>query len=423
MTVQEFYTKHQLIYTLHPVEFSRKEVMYDGFKIVVFSYTKAAVGEYKLFKELDAFEMRGITFVFNTDDTVYKCFLALRKFYNVDENEDNTFDILDKKIIICVNNKDDGSLIQVIELPNGKILGKTKNDFFGFHSTRATELLHSPEFKYHYDFSKTWLSADCTPMFEYVGTAESEARVVLKYPKEDLILIRIRNNITGEFVNIHDLSEEDHRNMTINKKLNFTSLSEIREYLNNAEDIEGVVITWADGTMNKWKCLWYCKNHYFRMDFLKEKFRENVIIQAVIDQALDRKIAKDNSDTISIDKDVISQLKSILTEESDKEVLERCILKFETVEKTINKLVNQVFFKVKEIYDYYLNEKPLRRVLYEKYGNTPEFSIISSSIDKEGNLNLHIDNDKDLILERIYVYIERNTRKLEMAKNFLKKIN
>jgi len=421
MTAQELYDKHQNIYEKYPVEFSRKEVSVRGFKIVTFSYTKAAVGEYKLFKDIDAFEMRGITFVFNLDDSLFRCYLALKKFYNVNENEDTLFNVLKTKVIISVDNKDDGSLIQFIELPDYNIIGKTKNDFFGFHATRATELLHLPNYKYHYDFTQSWLKKNHTVMFEYVGTAESEARVVLKYPKEDLILIRIRNNETGEYVDIHSLDADVYKHITVNKRLPLYSLEEIQEYLNNAENIEGVVITFPD-CMAKWKCLWYCKNHYFRMDFLKEKFRENVIIKAVIDQALDREIVEGDTDSISIDKDVISQLKLILTEDSDKEVLERCVAKFEGVETLINKLVNEIFFKVKDIYDFCLNNKPLRKDIFFKYGKTPEFSIISNFICRDGNLAIDIHNDKDLILERIYKFIEKNTNKLEKAKTFLKTI-
>lgn len=408
MTVQELYDKHQAIYEKNPVEFSRKEVFIDGYKIVVFNYTKAAVGEYKLFKVLDAFEMRGLTFVYDKNDKLYKCFRALRKFYNVDENEDNTFDLLKQKTILYVNNKDDGSLIQFIDLPNGKIIAKTKNDFFGFHATRANELIVREDFNGHYLFIKKWLDNNHTSMFEYVSTMESEARVVLKYLKEDLILIRVRNNETGDLVDIYEIPVPE--TITLNKKLELKTLEEIKAYLSGAENIEGVVITWSDGTMNKWKCEWYCQKHYFRMDFLKEKFRENVIVREIINGTID---------------DVLAGMRSALNSETDKDVLERCIDRINYVLEAVNKISTEIFNKVKEIYDYIRDNKPERVTVYKKYCHEPAFNIISKFLDKDGNLNLSfgIDNDKDQIIERIYKYIEKNTNKLEKAKNFIKNEN
>ena len=56
----------------------------NGYDVSVFNYRLAT---YDDFRSENAFEMRGLTFVFNTDGTLYKRFLGLHKLFNVNETE------------------------------------------------------------------------------------------------------------------------------------------------------------------------------------------------------------------------------------------------------------------------------------------------------------------------------------------------
>ena len=111
----------------NPVFYETKHKVH-GYDVSVFNYRLAT---YDDFRSENAFEMRGLTFVFNSDGTLYKRFLGLHKFFNVNETEiTQAHDIKDYEVI-NVSEKLDGSLITFIELPNGEIVPKTKNAFDG----------------------------------------------------------------------------------------------------------------------------------------------------------------------------------------------------------------------------------------------------------------------------------------------------
>ena len=99
----------------------------NGYTVSVFNYRLATFND---FSSCNAFEMRGLTFVFNHDGTLYKRFPGLHKFFNVNETETTQLKTLENYKVIDVSDKLDGSMITFIELPNGDIVPKTKNSFY-----------------------------------------------------------------------------------------------------------------------------------------------------------------------------------------------------------------------------------------------------------------------------------------------------
>ena len=145
----------------------------DGYNISIFNYRLTT---YNDFITYGAFELRGLAFVFNLDGSVYKRFLLMEKFFNINENESTLFDVIKDKKVKSVYLKEDGSIISFIELPNGKIAAKSKMSFESEQAIMAQKLFESNG--NINKFVKDCISKDLSPIFEYVGPMN---RVVVKY--------------------------------------------------------------------------------------------------------------------------------------------------------------------------------------------------------------------------------------------------
>ena len=80
----------------------------DGYDVSIFNYRLAT---YSNFSDLNGFELRGLTFVFNKDGSLFKRYLLVEKFFNVNENESTRLEDLKKLTIKSVYEKEDGSIV------------------------------------------------------------------------------------------------------------------------------------------------------------------------------------------------------------------------------------------------------------------------------------------------------------------------
>ena len=116
--------------------FYESKFVVDGYNISVFNYRLAPYkdfvtpSEYR--SEVKAYEMRGLTFVFNNDGSIFNRFLLLEKFFNLNQVPESMYSIVKDYKIKFVNNKEDGSIASYIQLPNGKVIGKSKMGFDKF---------------------------------------------------------------------------------------------------------------------------------------------------------------------------------------------------------------------------------------------------------------------------------------------------
>lgn len=263
--------------------FYKTETLIDGYKVVTFNYF---ICDYNMFANplkdgsgINAFDMRGVTFVFNEDGTLYKRFLMLKKFFNVNQVAETQFDVLKNKKIKNVTMKEDGSLIAFMQLPNGKVFAKTQAGFTNEQSIQAMNL-----YKADRDlrtFINEMFCANYTPLFEYVAY---DNRIVLKYSGRDLRFIGIRNNETGEYISATSTSVNEVFGVRTVNTMKITSLAELNENMKTAEDIEGVVVEFEDGQLVKWKTAWYFKMHGIRTMHI---FREDFVIEAYLTEKLD----------------------------------------------------------------------------------------------------------------------------------------
>ena len=261
----------------NPVFYETKHKV-NGYDVSVFNYRLAT---YDDFRSENAFEMRGLTFVFNTDGTLYKRFLGLHKFFNVNETEiTQAHDIKDYEVI-NVSNKLDGSMITFIELPDGEIVAKTKNAFDADQATRAMKMFTDDEVLKAF-IREQFGKGHCV-FFEYTSPLN---RIVIKYSVSSLSLIKIRDGLTGEY--LFSESVPEGLKMAENETFEFTSLDDLMKTYETLEDKEGSVITFrkpdGDQLLVKVKTADYFAKHHIMTEFI---YQENVIVEMILNETID----------------------------------------------------------------------------------------------------------------------------------------
>lgn len=297
--------------------FYESKLVEDGYNISIFNYRLA---QYKDFvtpmtgrDDLKGYEMRGLTFVFNEDGSLYNRFLLLEKFFNLNQVPESMYSIVKNYKIKYVNNKEDGSIASFIKLPNGKVLGKSKMSFESDQALGITKI-----YKTNADIKKLvdWaLDNDIVAIFEYVAPHN---RIVLRYPKEELILLRLRDNKTGKHIEL-----KEHMDKVGSVKIapfedDFNDLDHLMEVLAKQEDKEGVIVQAEDANGNdfffKIKTPWYCARHGLLTEDL---YRENVLIGYVLDDKIDDilgQIPEDQGDAHERIEKIIAVIKKAITE-------------------------------------------------------------------------------------------------------------
>lgn len=349
--------------------------MVDGFDIRIFNYRLA---HSDLFnnpvpnKEYKAHEMRGICFVFNLDGSLYKRYLLLDKFWNLNQTECSMYNNLKDLKIDNVYIKEDGSIASFIKLPNGKVVGKSKASFTSDQAIEITKIYN--ERNAIKEFVDWTLNNDIVAIFEFVSP---ENRIVIKYDEKDLILLRMRNNSTGEYIDIEEYRNK-FKNIKFVKKLNYT-LDELVEMSKTTEGIEGWTIQFQGGKLIKIKNTWYYNLHSL---FTEDLNRENSLISLIVNENID---------------DVISQLSG----SSDK---------IEEVEELTTLIHNYIKVQVGSTND----------LLSLYNGDRKDFAI---KYIKHDYFYLAIDviNGGDLI-ESIKNKILKDTSKLQKARDWIKRM-
>lgn len=248
--------------------FYETKFLIDGFNISVFNYRLAT---YQDFVTFEAFELRGLTFVFNKDGSLYQRYPLLEKFFNLNENVSTLLQSLVGKPIKSIFSKEDGSIISFIKLPNGKILAKSKTSFTSDQALLAQQIYETDE-RINV-MVNLWLTHGLNPIFELVGPKN---RIVVSYPTEQLILLSIRSK-DGAYIDINHsgLPQPISHNLT---------LIELVELKSTINDKEGWVVYFEDGQKIKIKTDWYFSLHKIFTDYSN---REDYLIEMIIEEKID----------------------------------------------------------------------------------------------------------------------------------------
>ena len=323
----------------NPVFYETKHKV-NGYNVSVFNYRLAMFDD---FKKDNAFEMRGLTFVFNQDGTVYKRFLGLHKFFNVNETEiTQAHDIKDYEVV-NVSDKLDGSMVTFIELPDGEIVAKTKNSFDADQVTRAMAIFNEDEVLK--SFVRAQFDKGHCVFFEYTSPLN---RIVIKYSVSSLSLIKIRDGATGDY--LFDESVPEGLEVAENETFGFTSLDDLMERYKTLEGKEGSVITFKkpDGEqlLVKVKTADYFAKHHLMTEFI---YQENVIVEMILNETID---------------DLLSLIE-------DEEVRERITGLIKIVQAKFREEVE----RAQKFIDIYLEDPTIpAKDLYAKYRKCPGFA-------------------------------------------------
>jgi T4 RnlA family RNA ligase len=352
--------------------FETKHVI-DGYNISLFNYKLAWFENFAkplIDTDMRAEEMRGIAFVFNQDGTLYKRYLMMNKFWNINQNIDTMYDVIKNWRVKEITTKEDGSLITFIKLPNGNIVAKTKGGFSNDQSIGANKLYTTDTNLQR--FVRHCLDNDIVALFEYVSPLN---KIVLDYLKTELILIKMRSNVTGEYIDINSTDIIFSGIKIVNSIVDKT-VEELMVIAKTIEGVEGWVIQFDNNCLVKQKT-----EHYFMLHklYTEELEREDGIIKLILNEQID---------------DVISQL-------SEADVVKREYVR--NIEIQVSYIVDKMSTYIDSC-DYTVDRK---------------IFAAAHSKDKLFELSAQVASGRDKY-EVIKKYILHHTRRLEMARDFLK---
>jgi len=301
--------------------FYESKFIIDGFNISVFNYRLA---QYKDFvtpienrPDVKAYEMRGLTFVFNTDGTLFKRFILLEKFFNINQVPETMYSVVKDYKIKFINNKEDGSIASFIQLPNGRIIGKSKMGFDNEQANGINRIYKTREDIYN--FVNWCIENNIIPIFEYVSPSN---RIVLKYLKEDLILLRMRDSITGKHIDMKDHLDKIDTIRMAPFEDDMMDLDTLIEVIAKQVDKEGVIVQAVDSVGKdfffKIKTPWYCERHGL---LTNDIYREHIIIKYILEDKIDDILGQIPEDEVDA-HNRINKIIHIIRETLDKKVQE-----------------------------------------------------------------------------------------------------
>jgi hypothetical protein len=336
--------------------FYESKFLIEGYPVSIFNYRLTTYQDFLLFQGL---ELRGLTFVFNKDGSIFNRYLLMEKFFNLGENESSLMEVVSDKKIKSIYLKEDGSIINFIKLPNGKILAKSKTSFDSEQAKSAQTIFETN--KKIFDFVTDCLNREIMPIFEYVGPKN---RIVVKYDYSDLILLRLRNNTNGRYISLEniDLRKPESYKFSLNDLLNLKE---------NLEGLEGWIVEFEDDQKVKIKTNWYYSLHRVLTDYSN---REDYLIDMILNEKID---------------DVLS----VLDYGSESRIF---------VDMVISKTNNNVKKMIQEIDSILLGYNGDRKEFSIKYKNNPYFGIIIQVISGKDKMELI----KEFILKKTYRLFE-----------------
>lgn len=212
-----------------------------------------------------AVECRGITFA--RDGTIAA--RTLHKFFNIGEHESVRPENLRWQDVDRVMEKRDGSMVTPVLTPGGTdwFEMKTKKTFSSKEAHLAMATARSVPGGYA--FIHWVLCAGMTPTFEMTSP---KFPIVIKYEKDELTLLHIRENVTGRYLTEQEILDlEPPFPVVANLKdkfckpgvpANLVSWDILKERQENAEGLEGWVVQFKSGEMIKIKTAWYVALHH-----------------------------------------------------------------------------------------------------------------------------------------------------------------
>lgn len=258
-------------------------------------------------------ECRGIVFDIRTGAVIGR---PLHKFFNVNEREETQLSKIDWTKVVRVMDKRDGSMIHTVITPTGVRL-KSKKSLVSDVAKAATRWINSPAGDNTRELCSHLANRNCTGIFEWTAP---DARIVVYYPKEELCLLHVRHNVTGEYLDhqiIKSLAEQfnvavvDEPSFDVPKEKLGQHLLELAKTI---EGIEGWIVQFESGEMVKLKTDWYLKRHH-AMTFLRERDIAELAVNEELDDIKSTLIGEgvDIAEILNIESKVLAELRELIS--------------------------------------------------------------------------------------------------------------
>lgn len=223
-------------------------------------------------------ECRGL--IFNKDGKLIS--RPLHKFFNVNEREETQVQNIDFSKPHRILDKLDGSMIRPLYIGGKWRLG-TKMGITDVALQAEEYIADKPHFQKFFDFCETFGDSGITPIFEWISRQQ---RIVIDYPVDELVLLAVRYNDTGEYF-VYEMLEKISLEFNIGIVRQFvgnaSNMQSLIDQTRDAEGIEGYVVRFEDGMMVKIKGDWYVQIHKAKDQIGREKN----LIAMILDDNLD----------------------------------------------------------------------------------------------------------------------------------------
>ena len=220
-------------------------------------------------------ECRGITFDRQTGDILLRPY---HKFFNINERPETHQGVLKDLSISYITSKLDGSMVAMTRTWDGKIISHYKKSVFTNH-----ELYDTDKFNSTMKHVCAW-RGESTFLFERLYKVVDEKLLhVLDYEQDELVLLDIRNNFSGEYYEREYVKEVADRLGVRCVQDVSKSFKELIESAEGDSGIEGYVVNYGDLKV-KIKTLWYANIHHL-VGVLSERYVAKLVLSEQIDDA------------------------------------------------------------------------------------------------------------------------------------------
>ena len=205
----------------------------------------------------------------------------LHKFFNINERDETQFNRIDFTQPHVILEKLDGSMITPVVTDAGLRWG-TKMGVTEVGMGAEEFVAQHPKYIL---FAEYVMSLGFTPIFEWTSRKQ---RIVIDYPEDRLVLLALRNTVTGEYKS-YDLMSLLADQFDIDAVKTYAGTAANMEHLmaetKAAEGVEGYIIRFDDGHMLKIKGEWYLRIHKTKDNLNFEKNVIELLISEKMDDA------------------------------------------------------------------------------------------------------------------------------------------
>ncbi len=220
-------------------------------------------------------ECRGI--LFHKDGTLMS--RRLHKFFNVNERDETQENQIDWSRPHVILEKLDGSMITPVYTQSGVRWG-TKMGITDV--SMGAELFVANHSNYE-RAAKDMQALGKTMVFEWCSRKQ---RIVIDYPVDRLVLIAIRNNVSGEYESyeyLQAVAAQYDLDLVRAYKGTAANMAALIAETRETEGMEGWIIRFDNGQMLKVKGDWYCRIHKTKDNITMEKN----VIELIVNDKLD----------------------------------------------------------------------------------------------------------------------------------------